>query len=168
METRAVSFFKRLSTAVLEQHPESGTPDSIDISETTIITISAAIREIPRREQRATFHEDLAELVISVDSVVEATGIKPNSVAFQIVRNIISEIRGIVARAKGLLQHEASQVGGISTTMIKPFEHRNKMTIFQPEKGSLSLHTPGLELSFSVNHESSMYPEIATTMTNWT
>jgi len=38
-------------------------------------------------------------------------------------------------------------------SLIEPFEHRSRMTVFQPERANLSLQLPGLELSFRVNYE---------------
>ena len=38
-------------------------------------------------------------------------------------------------------------------TIIEPFEHRSRMTVFQPQTKNISVHLPGLELSFRVNTE---------------
>ncbi|KAL2041871.1 hypothetical protein N7G274_005656 [Stereocaulon virgatum] len=37
--------------------------------------------------------------------------------------------------------------------LIEPFEDRRQMIVYQPEKGSLSLQMPALELQFKVNYE---------------
>ena len=117
--SRAVPFFQRLSTNLLKQHLDSITHTQTKILETTLIAMSTALRELLRREQRATFHEDLPALVNSMENVVEATGIDSLSLAFQIVRNSIGELRGMIARAKGLLQYEEEpQVGGVSTIVV--------------------------------------------------
>ena len=117
--TRAIPFLQRLSASLLEYHLEATTPDSTVVVETTLSAMSKALRELLRREQRATFHEDLPDLIDSVENVAEATGIDQHSVTFHVVNGIIRELRGSIARANGLLQHEqAPQVDGVSTTAV--------------------------------------------------
>lgn len=117
--SRAIPFFRRLSAALLEQHFKEGSPHPTKTLETTLIAMSRAIRELLRREQRATFHEDLPDLINSIENVAEITGIVPTSVTFQAVRNVVGNVRGMLARAKGLLQEEEeADVGGVSTTAV--------------------------------------------------
>ena len=61
----------------------------------------------------------------------------------------VSEAR----RRNSLLVDPRSSIFNRIATIVEPFEHRNKMTIFQPQKNNISLHLPGLELSFRVNSE---------------
>jgi len=56
-------------------------------------------------------------------------------------------------RRTSLLVDPRSPIFHRVASLIEPFEHRSRMTVFQPERGDLSLHLPGLELSFRVNRE---------------
>ena len=117
--TRAIPFFQRLSTSILGQHAASITHTPCEELERALLAMSTTLRELLRREQRVTFHEDLPELVNMMENVVGGLGIGPRSMAFQIVNNIIREVRGMIGRAKGLLQQEEQpEVGGVSTTVV--------------------------------------------------
>lgn len=59
--------------------------------------------------------------------------------------------RGLWDRGHSLLVDPRSSIFNRIATIIEPFEHRSKMTVFQPQKSNISLHLPGLELSFRVN-----------------
>ena len=114
--TRAIPFFQRLSSS-LEQSLALATPDATAILETTLIAMLRALRELLTREQRAAFHDDLPSLIDSIEDL--AGEIDARSMAFQILRNSIAELRGVTARAKGLLQEDGEpQVDGVSTTVI--------------------------------------------------
>lgn len=56
-------------------------------------------------------------------------------------------------RRNSLLVDPRSSIFHQIAAIIEPFEHRSKMTVFQPQKNNISLHLPGLELSFRVNSE---------------
>lgn len=56
-------------------------------------------------------------------------------------------------RRNSLLVDPRSSMFNRVATIIEPFEQRSKMTIFQPQRSNISLHLPGLELSFRVNAE---------------
>lgn len=117
--TRAIPFFRRLSTSLLGQQAASITHTPGEELERALIAMATTLRELLRREQRATFNEDLPELVNTMENVVRGLGIGSHSMAFQIVNNIIGEVRGMVGRAKGLLQQEVEpEVGGVSTTVV--------------------------------------------------
>ncbi len=114
---RAIPFFQHLGTRLLGEHLEPTGPDSRAVLEKTFIAMSAALRELLRREQRAAFHEDLPNLVNSMEHIAETTGIGKHYVVFQVARIRIAEFRRMVARANGLLYHEEErQVSGASTT----------------------------------------------------
>ena len=82
--------------------------------ETTLIATSAALRELLKREPWATFHEDLPYLVNSIENITEVAGIDQYTAAFQVIRNSIEELRGMIARANGLLPHEEEPpIGGV-------------------------------------------------------
>jgi hypothetical protein len=78
-----------------------------------------SLREILKREQRAAFHDELPDLINSLQNLMEATGIDDASAAFQVIVNQCSEIRAIIARASGLLADvEAPNIYGVSTTVV--------------------------------------------------
>ena len=67
-------------------------------------------------------------------------------------RNWVIDLRTSQARrGNSLLVDPRSPIFNRIATIIEPFEHRSKMTVFQPQKNNISLHLPGLELSFRVN-----------------
>jgi hypothetical protein len=114
--SRAIPFFQRLSTNLVEAYLKSAVSKSS--VETILIAISTAIRELLRREQRAAFHGDLPDLVNSLENAVDVTGMDKQCVAFQIVINLIGELRASIARANGLLNHdEVPLVNGVSTAV---------------------------------------------------
>ena len=75
--SRAVPFFQRLIDAMLKQRKEQGLRGSQSLLENTLVTTSTALRELLRRERRAIFHDDLPDLVSSVENFAEATGMEP-------------------------------------------------------------------------------------------
>ncbi|KFY97455.1 hypothetical protein V500_02048 [Pseudogymnoascus sp. VKM F-4518 (FW-2643)] len=116
--TRAVPFFRRLCANLDNAYCESNV--SRTLVETTLITMLISLREILKREQRVAFHEELPDLINSLQNLTEATGIDNKSAAFQVIVNQTSEIRAIIARANGLLADmETPNVDGVSTTVVK-------------------------------------------------
>jgi hypothetical protein len=111
--TRAIPFFKRLSVHLVEAHFESPKPGSI-----TLEAMSTAINEVLRRVPRATFHDDLPDLVDTIENVPAIIGIDDKSATFQRIVNRIAELRAIIARANGLLNDEEARSSGISTTVV--------------------------------------------------
>lgn len=61
--------------------------------------------------------------------------------------------RGKIDQGYSLLVDPRSSIFNRIATIIEPFEHRSRMTVFQPQRSNVSLHLPGLELSFRVNWE---------------
>lgn len=59
--------------------------------------------------------------------------------------------RGQVDQRYSLLVDPRSLVFNRIAKIIEPFEHRRNMIVFQPQKGNVALHLPGLELAFRVN-----------------
>jgi hypothetical protein len=117
--TRAIPFFKRLSTNLVEAHIESSKVSLIMPLAGTLVAMATAICEVLRREPRATFHDDLPDLVDSLENIPEITGLDNRSTAFQILAKRVAELRAMIARAKGLLDHpEEPRVGGVSTTVV--------------------------------------------------
>ncbi len=116
--TRAVPFFQRLCTNLADAYCESNV--SSTSVETTLITMLISLREILKREQRAAFNEELPDLINSLQSLAEATGIDDTSAASQVIISQSSEIRAILTRANGLLADvEVPNVDGVSTTVVK-------------------------------------------------
>jgi len=116
--TRVVAFAQRLCTNLIDAYCES------TVSKTSVEAILTAmavmLRELLKREQRATFHENLPDLLNSLQSAAEVAGIDQKSAAFQVISNRISELRAIIARANGLLADvELPNANGISTTVAK-------------------------------------------------
>lgn len=117
--TRAIPFFQRLVNALLEHHLGGDRSGSEKLLEDVLITTSTALRELLRREQRAIFHDDLPDLIASMENCNEAAGLKPNPVSFQVVHNNIREVRGMMDHARGLLQQdETLQVSGVPTGTV--------------------------------------------------
>ncbi|CAD6574519.1 MAG: hypothetical protein ASARMPRED_006796 [Alectoria sarmentosa] len=115
---RAVPFFQML-TSSLEQNLKSATPGPKVILETTLVAMLRSLRELLTREQRAAFHDDLPGLINSMENLVGVADVDAHSVASQVLRKSIAELRGIVGRANGLLlQDEEPQVDGVSTTVV--------------------------------------------------
>ncbi|KAL9076756.1 MAG: hypothetical protein Q9161_000741 [Pseudevernia consocians] len=116
--SRAIPFFQLLSS-ILEQSINSAAPGPEPNLETTLIAMLRALQELLRREKRAAFHGDLPGLINSIEDLVGAAGIDTYSIAFQVLRNSIGELRGIIGRATGLLQQEREpQVDGVSTNVV--------------------------------------------------
>ena len=117
--SRAIPFFQRLCKSLVEGFLGESPSRSTVLLETTLVAMAVALRELLRREQRATFHNDLVDLIDTIESIPEATGIDLQSATFQKVRTRSEELRGIVARANGLLQGQDEQpVGGVSTSVV--------------------------------------------------
>lgn len=117
--SRAIPFFQRLCNSLMEGFLEASPARSTLLLETTLVAMAVALRELLRREQRATFHDDLLDLINSIESIPDATGIDPQSATFQKIRTNSEELRGVVARANGLLQDQDEQpVGGVTTSVV--------------------------------------------------
>jgi hypothetical protein len=119
--SRAIPFFQRLSTSLVEDHVKPAASNSTTKIEEVLVAMSIALLELLKRERRATFHDDLPDLVEAMENITTITGLDKNSVAFQFVTNTIRELRGIIARANGLLNHEVEepgQVDGVSTAVV--------------------------------------------------
>lgn len=96
--TRAIPFFKRLSTSLVKAHIESCKASLIMTLAGTLIAMSTAICEVLRKEPRATFHDDLPDLVDSLENILEVTNLDNGSTTFQIIANRVAELRAMIAR----------------------------------------------------------------------
>ncbi|KAM0315567.1 hypothetical protein ACHAO8_003798 [Botrytis cinerea] len=119
--SRAIPFFQNLISNLLEIHYLSNKA-STDSIERTLIAISTCLRELLRRERHALFHDDLPNVVASLENSVAIIGVDRNSAAFAIIPSRIQEIQGMIARAKGLLhQEDQQQVDGVSTAVVSTY-----------------------------------------------
>jgi hypothetical protein len=112
---RAVPFFKRLGKNLAEAHSESTAHSPTVALDMALLTMSTALCELLRREQRAAFHEDLPDLANSMESVRDLILVDKGTVAFTTVTLRIADVRAIIARANGLINGELS-AASISTT----------------------------------------------------
>jgi len=81
--------------------------------------ILTTIYEVLRREPRVTFHDNLLDLVNSLENIPEITSLDNRSTIFQIIANRVIELRVIIARIKGLLNYpEEPYIGSVSTIII--------------------------------------------------
>jgi hypothetical protein len=117
--SRAIHFFQNFSTNLVEQHLEYITLNSTTTLEGLLEATTISLRELLRREMRATFHDALPDLLNSLENAVQISLGDQKSVAAQSVLDRISEVRAMVARASRLL-HEAEEpnVDGVSTTVV--------------------------------------------------
>ena len=164
--TRAIAFFQRLVSALVERR------DTDDDLETGYlldyaITISIALRELLRREQRAMFHVDLPDLLASMKNCTNGADLPHHNVSSDVLLKILGEIRGIIDHAKGLLHQDGTpQVGGISTgvvtstyprdTIIPRDRHDNDKTDFTkinllPTEGEIRSEHPPFLPSVDIN-----------------
>ena len=115
--TRAVPFLKCFVTNLVETRMT--TTASKASHENTLVAVTTALRELLRREQRAAFHDDISDLVNSLQNTAETLDIDKASAAFQIIANMTIELKAVVARTNGLLKVEDEpQVHGISTNAV--------------------------------------------------
>ncbi|RAL63385.1 hypothetical protein DID88_003809 [Monilinia fructigena] len=117
--SRAMPFFKSLMANLLETYDFSGAHAKENI-ERTMIAISACLRELARRERRVLFHDEFPDIVTSLENSVGVVGVDRTSAAFSIIPSRTQELRGMIARAHGLLyQENQPQVLDASTTVIQ-------------------------------------------------
>ena len=116
--SRAIPFFTRLATALVAHCTESEAFNLTTVVE-TLVSLATALREMLRREQRALFYDGLTDLVDIAKNVLEVVKTPQSSGSIQQIHDMLGEIRGMEARAKGLLvQEEESHDSGVTTTVI--------------------------------------------------
>ncbi|TGO66372.1 hypothetical protein BOTNAR_0062g00050 [Botryotinia narcissicola] len=119
--SRAIPFFQTLMANLIEIRYYFNQASTDEI-ERTLIAISTCLRELLRRERHALFHDDLPNVVTSLENSVAIIGVDRNSAAFAIIPSRIQEIQGMIARAKGLLhQEDQQQVDGVSTAVVSTY-----------------------------------------------
>lgn len=117
---RMVSFLQRLNASLIEEHLNPTLSDSSTVVENSLTAMAMALCELLRREPRAAFHDDLPSFIESVATTLEATGVVESSVTHHLVRNGLGQLRGIVARARGLVQGEEQEApaSGVTTSVV--------------------------------------------------
>ncbi|EFR02412.1 NFX1-type zinc finger-containing protein 1 [Nannizzia gypsea CBS 118893] len=115
---RAIEFFTRLCSNLTNAYGQSVI--SISVAEDTLTVMGVALQELLKREQRAVYHDELPELVNSLEKAANALGLDTKPIIFQAS---VAEIKARVGRATGLLKvkeidHPAT-IDGISTTVVK-------------------------------------------------
>lgn len=117
--SRAIPFFRRLCTNVGLAHRNSLNPITAKGLEDALTAMSTAICELLRREPRATFHDELPDLVDHLETVTKTAATDIGSAAYQLVIRRVADLRAMRARATGLLsEEEVLQEAGISTTVV--------------------------------------------------
>ena len=115
--SRAIPFFQLFITSLEQKTLRSATPEPKSILETTLIAVLRALQELLRREQRAAFHDDLPDLITSMENLADVAGI--DAVASHVLNIGVAELRGMVGRATGLLHQDGEpQVDGVSTAVV--------------------------------------------------
>ncbi|KAF3482227.1 uncharacterized protein GIQ15_04986 [Arthroderma uncinatum] len=110
---RAVGFFQRLCTSLIDAYPTAKV--SKPTAEDTLLAMGAALREVLRREQRAVYHEELPDLVSSLE--LAATALELDETSMVRFQGAISEIKAMILRASGLLGARVEPASDISTTV---------------------------------------------------
>ncbi|EEQ35140.1 Ab1-133 [Microsporum canis CBS 113480] len=112
---RAVEFFLRLCNNLEMAYGDSTV--SKTTTETTLIAMGIALRELLKREQRAIYHDDIPKLVDSLEKVAAVLEFDAKSSGVQVG---ITELRARIGRATGLLKDKETEVltvDGVSTTV---------------------------------------------------
>jgi hypothetical protein len=116
---RAIRFFQNLNTNLVEWRVESTTLDSTTTFEKLLEATTITLRELLRREKRMAFHDDVPDLLNSIENAAQIFLGDQKSMAAQSVFNRIRELRKMVARARRLLQEdEEPNIDGVSTTVV--------------------------------------------------
>jgi hypothetical protein len=71
-----------------------------------------------KKVPRATFHDNLPDLINFLENIPKITDINNRSTIFQIIANRVAELRAIVTRANNLLNHDEPYVDGVSTIIV--------------------------------------------------
>lgn len=114
--SRAIPFLRTLLDNLNDLATGSDTQTSSSALEETFTGATISLREILRREQRALFHDGLPALVGEFEEFSSALSTQHPTVAFR-TNSVLAEVRGMIARARGLLHNEGPKVSGVSTTV---------------------------------------------------
>lgn len=117
---RMVPFLQRLNASLAEERLNPSILRSRTRGETTLTTMITALRELLRREPRAALHDDLPSFIESIGTTLEAMGVEKSSVTYHLVRDGLAQLKGVVLRARGLLQEEEQEAPttGVTTSVV--------------------------------------------------
>lgn len=113
--SRAIPFLRTLLGSLnnLPTDDMQASPAALE----TFTGATISLREILWREQRAIFHDELPALVGDFEEFSRALSTQHPTVAFR-TNSVLTEVRGMIARVRGLLHNEGPKVNGVSTTVI--------------------------------------------------
>ncbi|PVH85105.1 hypothetical protein DL98DRAFT_609283 [Cadophora sp. DSE1049] len=110
---RAISLSRNFRDNLLDHHLNTASAPTKDL-EQILIALPTAIHELLRRENRASFNDDLSGWLNSLEDMMDAIHADRRSVTFHYVGNKVEELRKIIARSRGLLHEEEPKVGGVT------------------------------------------------------
>ena len=109
---RAIPYFQHLCEILAGSIGSTSTT----VLETTLMATSTALRELLRREAPARFHNDLPDLINTLETTAEMIT-ENTSVTFHMVQTHIADLRAMVSHAGSLLLDDAEiQTGTILPT----------------------------------------------------
>ncbi|KAI1006799.1 hypothetical protein K3495_g1423 [Podosphaera aphanis] len=112
---RVTTFFQRLCQCIVNLKAKNLSVSSLD---QIMISILNTLREVLKRERRASYNEDLPEVFNQIERIMKITGLENDSATNQIVNAGIVELRGIVTRAHKLLQIDSGIHTPESSTVV--------------------------------------------------
>lgn len=113
--TRACHFFQHLCLSIIDFLKYDSNLEHLD---EILIQISRALREILRREQKVPFNEDLLVIFNLIEDIIEKSSTSKQSQTFQIVNQVIMELRGVVNRAIRTLRVGENDLNNVDSTTI--------------------------------------------------
>lgn len=121
--TRAVPFFQHVCETIVSVYLDECRSGTAAMLEMTLIGVTTTLRELLRREPRTRFNDDLPALAESIENAAQVITTDLQCQMATIVLGHISEIRAMVARARGMLPPEGEQeeeLPGITTGSSYP------------------------------------------------
>ena len=117
--SRAIPFFQQLREILLAQYLQNDSHDLIPTLATDLNGMLIALRELLKRERRIAFHDDVVDLVVSIENTVDASGLDKQSNIVQVVITRFRGLRATIDRARRLVeQEERPATHGVSTTVV--------------------------------------------------
>mgnify|MGYP004503096781 CR=1 FL=1 len=106
--TRAFRFFQHVCEILVTIYTDGHPSVSQNTVERALTRLAAALYELLYRNRRARLHDDLDELINTIDNAAEIIPASQPSVTTTIVKRCIADTRALVGRAKGLVADEES------------------------------------------------------------
>jgi hypothetical protein len=104
---RAVPFFQHMCVLLGTAATDGSLPVTNEEFESMLVAMSTALCELLKRQQRARLHDDLPNLLASVDNTTDVV-INGPSIARQLVTRRIEDMRATIARARGYVSENAN------------------------------------------------------------